>query len=241
MESVHFLLKLVAGVPNRRPTWFFDIHEQGEGLTDVGTHLVDLVPWILFPDQALDYRRDIQVLSGKRWPTKMTADDFRQVTGTAGPALDYFCNNRVTYTVRGVHVALDVLWDFQAVAGAGDTHLAVFRGSRANIEVRQGKAENYRPELYVVPQVDKADIAAALKRQIEAMQPSFPGLAVSSLGARLRVDIPDSYRVGHEAHFGQVAEQFLAYLKDPKSLPAWEKPNMLAKYYVTTEGVRLSR
>src|SRR5262249_43795167 len=53
MESVHFLLKRVAGVPNRRPPWFFDIHRQGEGLTDVGTHLVDLVNWMLFPGQAL--------------------------------------------------------------------------------------------------------------------------------------------------------------------------------------------
>src|SRR6185369_15578144 len=41
MESVHHILKLVAGVPNLRPAWFFDIHEQGEALADVGTHLVD--------------------------------------------------------------------------------------------------------------------------------------------------------------------------------------------------------
>src|SRR5262249_51442229 len=29
MESVHYLLKQVAGVPLRRPPWFFDIHQQG--------------------------------------------------------------------------------------------------------------------------------------------------------------------------------------------------------------------
>jgi hypothetical protein len=28
---------------------------------------------------------------------------------------------------------------------------------------------------------------------------------------------------------------------DPKALPAWEKPNMLAKYYVTTKGVELAQ
>lgn len=55
------------------------------------------------------------------------------------------------------------------------------------------------------------------------------------------MDIPDRYRVGHEAHFGQVTEQFLEYLRNPRSIPAWEKANMLAKYFVTTEGVRLSR
>ena len=55
MESVHHLMKTVAGAPNIRPTWFFDTAEQGEGLNDIGTHLVDLVHWTLVPDQALDY------------------------------------------------------------------------------------------------------------------------------------------------------------------------------------------
>ena len=49
MESVHHILKLVAGAPNLRPAWFFDTEEQGEALADVATHLVDLVPWMLFP------------------------------------------------------------------------------------------------------------------------------------------------------------------------------------------------
>lgn len=45
MESVHRLMKSVAGVPSLRPTWFFDINEQGEALADVGTHLDDLALW----------------------------------------------------------------------------------------------------------------------------------------------------------------------------------------------------
>ena len=60
-------------------------------------------------------------------------------------------------------------------------------------------------------------------------------------GADLRIVIPDKYRVGHEAHFAQVTGLFLGYLKDPKSVPAWEKANMRAKYEVTTRGVELSQ
>lgn len=52
--------------------------------------------------------------------------------------------------------------------------------------------------------------------------------------------IPDSYRIGHEAHFGQVTANFLSYLND-KKLPSWERPNMLAKYYVTTSALELAR
>jgi hypothetical protein len=47
--------------------------------------------------------------------------------------------------------------------------------------------------------------------------------------------------VGHEAHFAQVARQFFRFVRNEAHLPAWEKPNMLAKYFVTTQGVALSR
>ncbi len=41
--------------------------------------------------------------------------------------------------------------------------------------------------------------------------------------------------------FAQVAKAFFGYLGNPNSLPAWEKSNMLAKYYICTKGVELSR
>src|SRR5262249_20607825 len=81
MEGVHNLMKTVAGVPNLRPAWFFDVNQQGEGLADTGTHLVDLVQWMLFPEQAIDYRKDIDVTAGKRWPTVISKAEFRRVTG----------------------------------------------------------------------------------------------------------------------------------------------------------------
>ncbi len=137
---------------------------------------------------------------------------------------------------------LNVLWDFEASAGSGDTHFAVFRGSRARVEVRQGRDQNYRPELYVVPNAGAiADVAAAVRRRVGALQSRYPGFAVEDLRAEFRITIPDRYRVGHEAHFGAVTRQFLEYLADPRTLPAWEKPNMLAKYHVTTQGVSLAR
>ena len=84
MESVHHLMKVVAGVPNIRPPWFFDTTEQGEAASDIGTHLVDLVQWTLFPDKAIDYRADIRVLAAQRWPTWIPEADFRRVTNAPG-------------------------------------------------------------------------------------------------------------------------------------------------------------
>ncbi|GIW79622.1 MAG: oxidoreductase [Gemmatales bacterium] len=253
MESKHFLLKTVAGVPLRRPVWFFDIGLQGEGLTDVGTHLVDLVPWLLFPDQAIDYRREVEVLQGRRWPTLISRADFHRISGAdhfpdflansvRDDLLEYFCNNSVAYTVRSVHVKMDILWDFEAAPGSGDTHFAVVRGSRSRIEIRQGPEQGFRPELYVVPnrQDDQQKVFEALEKKIVALSATYPGLAIAASNNAFQVLIPDRYRIGHEAHFAEVTRKFLTYLEKPASLPAWEKANMLAKYFVTTKGVDLA-
>jgi predicted dehydrogenase len=238
LESVHHLLKLVAGVPGLRPAWFFDIHEEGEALADVGTHLVDLAQWTLFPGRAIDYLTDIEMLAARRWPTTITAAQFRQVTGGPGDGLDYYCNTRVSYALRGIHIKLDVLWRWEAPAGTSDTHLAMYQGSKSRIEIRQGKEENYQPELYVFPHGTGA--RQALERKIAALASQYPGIAMEDQGVRLRVSIPDQYRLGHEAHFAQVTKQFFEYLRHPDTFPAWENPNMLAKYYVSTKGVELA-
>jgi hypothetical protein len=239
-RSIHHLMKVVAGVPLRRPAWFFDVDEYGEGLADVGTHVVDLVQWTAFPHDKLDCRTDVSVLAGRRWPTVLSRADFERVTGEALPdgqdQLDYYCNNFVHYTVRGIHVKLDILWNWE---GAGDVYEAAFRGTNARIEIRQGAAEKFVPELYIVP--GKEGVIESLKRKVEQLQTVYPGLGVEESGDAARIVIPARLRVGHEAHFAQVTSRFFDYLRAPETLPDWEMPNMLVKYYITTRGVELSR
>ncbi|MCI0684307.1 MAG: hypothetical protein L0Y71_19530, partial [Gemmataceae bacterium] len=224
IESVHFLKKLVAGAPLKRPSWFFDVSEQGEALSDVGTHLVDLVMWILFPGAAIA-AADWKLTAAKRWPTWLDRAQFQAVTGDADfPAfltaqlqddkLPYFCNTQVRYPLRGLNITLDVLWGYEAEAGGGDTHLAVFQGSRSRVEIRQGKPEKFRPELYVVPQqaTEKDKVGVALTKAIASLQRSHPGVAVADQGERFHITIPDRDRIGHEAHFAEVTHQFLKYV-----------------------------
>ena len=254
MESVHHLMKVVSGSVNLRPPWFFDTVEQGEALGDVASHLVDLVPFLLYPGQAIDYRSDIRVLGAKKWPTVLDRAQLLRLTGEKqldpalasrlkGDTLDYFANGEVSYTIRGTHVRLKALWNYEAPEGGGDTHVAIVRGSRSRVEIRQGADEKWRPELYIVPVrlADAPAVKAALERRVAELAKARPGLTVEDEGARLRVSIPERYRVGHEAHFAEVTGRFLGYLKDPASLPKWEKANMLAKYWVTTQAVELSR
>jgi predicted dehydrogenase len=254
MESVHHVMKTVAGVPNLRPAWFFDTSQQGEALADVGTHLVDLVPWMLFPEQAIDYHRDIQVLAARRWPTLLSREELERVTGEKGippllaPAfrdgrLPFEANTAVSYTLRGIHVQLTARWNYEAPEGGGDTHFAAVRGSRARVEIRQGAEQRYRTELYVIPVrgADMGAVRAALESRLQSLQGRLPGLGVEALGNELHVLIPDALRTSHESHFAQVTSKFLSYLADRASLPRWERANMLAKYYVTTRGTELSR
>jgi len=253
-ESVHHFSKLVSGAPIRRPAWFFDTAQQGEGLVDITTHLVDLVQWECFPDEALDYRRDVRVLSARRWPTVVTPAQFAQVTGldrypdflrkdvAPDGTLHVHANGEIRYALRGVHAKVSVLWNFEAPAGAGDTHYSVMRGTRANLAIRQGAREGWQPALYVEPRAaqDRAGLAAALAAALPDLQRAYPGIALATADDGWRVEVPAAYHVGHEAHFAQVTAQFLSYVAQGR-LPDWEVPNMLAKYATTTRALALAR
>jgi len=109
--------------------------------------------------------------------------------------------------------------------------------------IRQGKEQNYQPELFVeaVKGVDLAAYEKDLTASMEKVSAEYPGVALNKVGDGVwQVEIPAKYRVGHEAHFGQVTEHFLDYLKDGK-LPDWEVPNMLAKYYTTTSALDMAK
>ncbi|MFO1314701.1 MAG: putative oxidoreductase C-terminal domain-containing protein [Burkholderiales bacterium] len=253
-ESVHHFAKLVSGAPVVRPAWFFDTAQQGEGLVDITTHLVDLVQWACFPDVALDGRRDVDVLRARRWPTVVSAAEFGQVTrlsaippflrkDVAGDGrLHVYANGEIDYALRGVHAKVRVLWNFEAPAGGGDTHYSAMRGTRANLVIRQGAAQRWQPVLYVEPAAE-ADVDAlgpALDAAMASLQAAYPGVGAARSGDAWEVLVPPVYHVGHEAHFGQVAAVFLRCVA-AGALPAWEVPDMLAKYWTTTRALALAR
>jgi predicted dehydrogenase len=253
-ESVHHFSKLVSGVPLKRPAWYFDTAQQGEGIVDVTTHLVDLVQWECFPGEALDGARDLSIVAAKRWPTVITPAQFTHVTQVpafpeflrkdvrADGNLHVYANGEIDYVLKGVHVKVSVRWDYEAPAGAGDTHYSVMRGTRANLVIRQGPAEGYRPTLYIepVPGVDAAAFAQALDKSLPPVHAKHPGVAVQRHEPGWVVTVPEVYHVGHEAHFGQVTRQFRRYIAEG-ALPAWEVPNMVAKYDTTTQALALAR
>jgi len=153
-------------------------------------------------------------------------------------------NGEFTYALKGVYAKVSVLWNFEAPAGAGDTHFSLMRGTRSSLIIQQGEAEGYKPVLYVEPRrtpgVKKEEVEAALKEAIAEINKTYPGVGFEAHETGWRINIPAQYALGHEAHFGQVAERYLGYLK-AGALPDWEVPNMLVKYHTIMEAYKMSR
>ena len=250
-ESVHYFFKYVSGSPLTRPPWFFDVAQEGEGIVDVTTHLVDLIQWACFPEQILDYTKDVEMVSARRWATTLTLDQFREVTKESafpdylqkdiqGNALNVYSNGEINYRLKGVHAKVSVLWDYKAPEGAGDSHYSVMRGTRANLVIRQNKDTGFKPALFIEPVGQVTDYDAALQEAFPGIESEYPGIALKKVDKGYEVVIPDTYRNGHEAHFTEVTEKYLEFIRN-NEMPEWEVPNMITKYYVTTRALKIAR
>ncbi|MBD2703706.1 Gfo/Idh/MocA family oxidoreductase [Spirosoma sp. BT702] len=251
-ESVHHFYKNVSGSILTRPAWFMDVEQQGEGIVDVTTHLVDLVQWECFPEQVIDYQKDIKLNSARRWTTDMSLSQFKAITKqdafpdylkkdvVKDSVLRVYSNGEINYQLRGVNAKVSVTWAYKAPEGAGDTHYSIMRGTKANLIIRQGAEQKYKPTLYIESASGNKTLEADVKAALPAIQQEFPGVEVKKIASGWEVVIPEKYKEGHEAHFGRVAQKYLDYLK-AGNLPAWEVPNMIAKYYTTTQALELAK
>lgn len=251
-ESVHHFAKLVSGSPLIRPAWFFDVDQQGAGIVDVSTHLVDLIMWSLFPEAELK-PEEAEILQARQWATDLSPTQFKNVTGMDSypdylqkdvindSILHVMSNGEIIFNIRGITGKSSVIWDFEAPPGGMDTHFSLFRGTKSDLAIRQDASTDFVPELFVQPH-DKSDLDSwetAMEEAIEQINENWPGVGFERVNEEFHITIPERYRVGHEAHFTEVTEKFLDYLEQG-SIPQWEKDFMLTKYFITTEAYEQS-
>ncbi len=251
-ESVHHYYKFVSGSVLQRPTWFFDVKQQGNAIVDVGTHLFDLVQWECFPEQIIDYQNDIEIINAKCLTVPVAKEQFLKVTGkkqipsflsqlVKNDTLYIDANGEVTYKLKNVYAKVSVLWKYAAPQGGGDTHYSIMRGTKANLIIRQGANQNYKPVLYIEA-ADKQNTDAfneTLKSNMQKIEEKYPGIQLSKEQDNWKVHIPEKYKIGHEAHFSQVTQKYLRFLNE-KNMPEWEIPNMIAKYYTSTKALQIA-
>ena len=254
MESVHHFFKNVSGKPLIRPVWYYDTEQQGEGIADVTTHLIDLVNWQCFPNETIRYQSDVEVLKARHWPTRITLPEFSQSTqaDTFPAFLNKYINNNVlevlangslNYTVKGIHIGMKVIWNYTPPSDGGDTFTSLKKGSKATLKTIQDKESGFMKQLYIqkAAESDHSEFESQLQKAIKQLQATYPFLSVKKMNEGLYlIDIPQADRLGHEAHFSKVAEAFLGYLHD-KNMPEWENENTISKYYITTTAVELAK
>jgi predicted dehydrogenase len=249
--SVHYFYKFVSGKPLTRPSWFLDPAQQGDAITDVGTHLIDLVQWTCFPEAVLDYKKDITIHHARIWPTPITLSQFTAVTQNEhfpsylqpyllhDTILNTHGNGQIEYSIKGIHIRLTAGWGYKAPEGSGDTYYCLMKGTVANLEIKQGAAENYEPTLYITPLNNDQQYEATLQKGISKLNSGHPGIRAERAGKTWKLIIPEKYNVGHEAHFSAVLQRYLKYLKAGQ-LPDWEVPGMIAKYYTATAALEMA-
>jgi len=224
-ENMHYYHKGII-----RPTWFFDVQQQGNGVTDVTTHLADLVLWTCFPAQAVNYEQDIKIESARIWPTTISPEQFKKVTGVDGypdflkpyqqdGVLEVFSNGEIITNIKGVYVRLTARWDFEPPLGKSDTYHSLLRGTRSTLLIKPGQAS----DLYVRPtqDVNKAEFAAELRNQVNRLKSDYPTISLHQ-----------------EADGWRISTQQRVLKKEARvTVPSQEEVDrMLAKYYLTTQA-----
>ena len=256
MESVHNFYKEVSGKTLIRPAWYYDVEQQGEGIADVTTHLIDLAHWKSFPEEVINYNEEVEVISASHWPTELSLTDFANSTNVeAFPAyldkyiengiLKVYSNGTINYKIKDVNVALKVIWNYKAPEGSGDTYSGLMKGTKASLKTIQDKSTNFTKQLYIerATEVNKDEFDSNLRDAIEEIKKDYPTVSIemsSSNSGEYLINIPAEEKSGHETHFQNVAQSFFDFLVT-KDMPKWEVSNTLAKYYIITTALDLAK
>src|SRR5690606_4350488 len=200
--------------------------------------LVDIIQWGCFPEVAINYKKDIKLLTARQWPTILNFAQFKTVTreeayptylqnSVKNNVLSVDANGEMNYTLKGVHAKVSVIWEVKAPEGAGDRHYSLMRGTKASLVVRQEKEQDYKSTLYIEP-VKGTPLEAyekVLMAALAKVQAKYPGVELERKGNTWEV-VTKTRSTPKDLALG--------------NLPAWELPNMLAKYYTTTQAVALA-
>ncbi len=241
--NLHHYLKGPAGQTGVRPGWFFDVDQQGHGIVDVSTHLVDLNQWLSFPGKSLNYKTDVKVISSREWPSKLTPSEFKLVTkldkypdylkkDVKDSILSVYSNGEMNYTIKGIHSKVTVLWNYKEPPGSSDTHYSLMRGTKADLEIRQGADEQYKAILFIKPHpgADLAEFGKQIYAALPKLQEKYPETEFIRKGDQWEVK-PGKFQRTNSA------EVAINYIRNGK-MPEWEAPNMIAKYFTTIEALK---
>lgn len=244
-SSVHHFYR---GGKGNRPYWFFDVLQEGEGIVDVATHLIDLTFWKSFPDKIIDYNKDVKVISAKHWPVNITKTEFRTATSLPDipeslnqymndTILEVFANGSIIYQVKGIYAGVRVDWRPATPKDGNDLRDAYAEGTKATLHISQKYGQKGQ-KLYVqkAEGVTEKDFQNNLEMTVARLQTIYPGISLSHEAKFTEIVIPPDMKISQDPIF----KVFIGYLVN-RDMPEWEVPNTIAKYYITTTALEMAK
>ena len=244
-SSVHHFSR---GGKGSRPAWYFDVLQQGEGVVDVTTHLIDLAFWKSFPEQAIDYNKDIKVLDANHSAVHLTKSEFSAATSLSDiplslapyvkdSMLSIFASGNISFTVKGVYAGVNVEWRAATPKGGNDIRNAYAEGDKCIVMIEQAFGRN-KPRLCIQKRtnINDKDFKEQLVKTFANLQKDFPGISWSEDGKCIQINIPAEIELKRDITFKVFTDYLLHH-----SLPKWEVPNTLAKYFITTTALEMAK
>ena len=242
--DVHHYYKKSAGSVALRPSWYFDVREQGEGIADVSTHFIDLAMWQCSPDVPVSKER-VSAIAGSHYPTVISRDQFATVSGeTDFPEflspyirdgkLEVNANGTLQFAIDAIPVKIDIEWRY-----GDDSTRDIFRqeikcASAVILQTQDETTSNIRK--MTVRMSDSA--AEAVSARLSA---KYPWVSLSRVSEGLYEVVTDAAsRPRAVSGATATADKFLSFLNG-EPMPAWESVNTLTKYYITTSAVESLR
>lgn len=235
-HSIHILDKGIY-----RPPDYFDTKVQGEGVPDVGTHLIDMSNWLIRPNSRV-FREDVELLTSSHRSTSITEDQLNRITnsqwGDKGN-LEYFCNGDLVYTLDNKHISIKVEWKVQ---GKDDEHYSRIEGKNIIVEVIKGPDDKHQ-QVYIIPKGSVKDLLPKLRaHSIKLREQGYEGIDYNFEGDRFKLVIPEQYYTSHFQHFEEVTTQALRYLAgQERFLRDIEYSRIFTKYHLTTSALQMAR
>jgi len=202
----------------------------------------------IFPDEIIDYNKDVKVLSAKHWPINLTKPEFSIATSLQeipealkqymrDSVLEVFANGSISYHVKGVYAGVKVEWRSATPKDGNDLRSAYAEGTKASLHISQEYGQK-RPKLYVqkAEKISEKVYQTNLEQAIVRLQTDYPGITLSKEAKSTEIVIPSELGISHDPTF----KIFLSYLVN-MDMPKWEVPNTIAKYYITTTALEMAK
>jgi hypothetical protein len=151
--------------------------------------------------------------------------------------LEVFSNGTIRYQIKGINASVKVEWRAATPKDGNDLRSAYAEGTKATLTISQEYGQK-RPRFYAQKgeKVSEEEFQSNLKKAIASLSNAYPGITLAEGSGKTEIILPAEL----ESKYDPTFKVFLDYLVK-RDMPAWEVPNTLAKYYITTTALEMAQ